>query len=69
MVHADDSPCSVSTSNLVDAVTGSSSSPSRNVTYGRDEQEGDDPAASAEIHETSTEVTCLVHYLRGSNNR
>lgn len=31
-----------------------------NIAYNRDEQEGDDPAATAEIHEMSQEVTCLV---------
>ena len=33
------------------------------ITDSRDEQEGDDPAASAEIHETSSQVTCLVQTL------
>ena len=40
------------------------------MTYSRDEQEGDDPAASAEIYEASSQVTCLVHSLWiRSNNR
>jgi hypothetical protein len=53
----------VSIFNSVAAAIGSSSCHVVDPAYSRDEQEGDDPAASAEIYEASSQVTCLVSCL------
>jgi hypothetical protein len=61
--EANNSPFFANTSSLAGVVIGNSSYPYINMTYSRDEQEGDDPAASSEIYEASSQVTCLVYLL------
>ena len=61
--EADISPSFVNICSLAGVVIGNSSYSCINATYSRDEQEGDDPAASAEIYEASSQVTCLVYSL------